>query len=55
MPYPSYPPWFDHPNNNWWSIQVMKLLMIHVYKTMAVHLLCHWQCGCHEVGDWGMG
>lgn len=21
------PPWFDHPNNNWWRIQIMKLLI----------------------------
>jgi len=27
MPSPSYP-WFDHPNNIWWSVQVMKLLNI---------------------------
>jgi hypothetical protein len=23
----SHPPWFDHPNNIWWSVQVMKLLL----------------------------
>jgi len=28
MPHPSHPPWFDHPNNIWWSVQVMKLLII---------------------------
>jgi hypothetical protein len=22
----SHPPWCDHPNNIWWSVQVMKLL-----------------------------
>jgi hypothetical protein len=22
MPHPSHPPWFDHPNNIWWSVQV---------------------------------
>jgi len=28
MPHPSQLPWFDHPNNIWWSVQVMKLLII---------------------------
>jgi hypothetical protein len=28
MPLPSHPPWRDHPNNIWWSIQVMKLLIM---------------------------
>jgi hypothetical protein len=23
---PSHRPWFDHPNNIWWSVQIMKLL-----------------------------
>jgi len=23
---PSYPPWFDHLNDIWWSVQVMKFL-----------------------------
>jgi hypothetical protein len=25
---PSHPLWFDHPNNIWWSVQVMKLLIM---------------------------
>jgi hypothetical protein len=28
MPLPSHPPWFNHPNNIWWSVQVMELLII---------------------------
>jgi hypothetical protein len=28
MPHPSHPPWFDHPNNIWWSVQVIKLLIM---------------------------
>jgi hypothetical protein len=28
IPHPSHSPWFDHPNNIWWSIQVMKLLIM---------------------------
>jgi hypothetical protein len=28
MPHPSHTPWFDHPNNIWWSIQVMKILIM---------------------------
>jgi hypothetical protein len=26
--YPFHPTWFDHPNNIWWSVQVMKLLIM---------------------------
>jgi len=25
---PSHPPWFDHSNNIWWGVQVMKLLIM---------------------------
>jgi hypothetical protein len=28
MSCPSHLPWFDHPNNIWWSIQVMKFLIM---------------------------
>jgi hypothetical protein len=28
MPHPSHPPWIDYPNNIWWSIQVMKPLIM---------------------------
>jgi hypothetical protein len=28
MPRPSHLPWFDHPNNIWWSLEVMKLLIM---------------------------
>jgi hypothetical protein len=27
MPYPSPPPWFDHSNNIWRLIQIMKLFI----------------------------
>jgi len=26
--YASHPSWFDHPNSIWWSMQVMKLLIM---------------------------
>jgi hypothetical protein len=26
IPYPSHPSWFGHPNNSWWSLQIMHLL-----------------------------
>jgi hypothetical protein len=29
VPRRSHPPWFDHPNIIWWSVQVMKLLWIY--------------------------
>jgi hypothetical protein len=25
---PSHPPWFDHPNNIWWRVQIMELLIM---------------------------
>jgi hypothetical protein len=28
MPQPSNSSWFDHPNNIWWSVQIMMLLII---------------------------
>jgi hypothetical protein len=28
MPHQSHPPWPDHLNNTWWSVQVMKLLVM---------------------------
>jgi hypothetical protein len=28
VPQPSHPPWFGHRNNIWWSLQVMKLLIL---------------------------
>jgi len=26
MPIPSHPPWLDHPNNIWYSVQIVQLL-----------------------------
>jgi hypothetical protein len=31
MSRPSRPPWFGHPNNTWWSVQVVKLLIMQSY------------------------
>jgi hypothetical protein len=28
IPHSSHPPWFDHPNNIWWSVQILKLLTV---------------------------
>jgi len=28
MPLPSYPPWLDYPDNIWWTVQVMKFLIM---------------------------
>jgi hypothetical protein len=28
MPHPSHPPLFDHPNNMWWSVKVMKIFIM---------------------------
>jgi hypothetical protein len=31
----SHPPWFDHPNNIWWSVQVMKLLIMQSFPASS--------------------
>ena len=28
MPHPSHSSWFDHPNNIWWEVQIIKLLIM---------------------------
>jgi hypothetical protein len=28
MPRPSYSSWFDHPNDMWWGVQSIKLLVM---------------------------
>jgi hypothetical protein len=28
MPHSSHSPCFDHPNNSWWSVQLMTLLIM---------------------------
>jgi hypothetical protein len=28
MPRPSHSSWFDHPNNIWWAVQIIKLLVM---------------------------
>jgi hypothetical protein len=29
MPRLAHPHWFDHPNNIWWRVKIMKLLIVH--------------------------
>ena len=33
MPRPSHPPPFDHPNNVWWGVQIMKLNNMQFYPS----------------------
>jgi hypothetical protein len=33
---PSQPPWFDHPNNNWWSVQVTTVLLVAVFSSLPL-------------------
>jgi len=30
MPRPSHSSWFDHPNDVWWGVQIVKLLILYV-------------------------
>jgi hypothetical protein len=34
MPRPSHPPWLDQPNKIWWSLDVVKLLIIVVFSSL---------------------
>jgi len=41
MPRQSHPPWYDHPNNTWWNMQVlMPLIMQSVPASRHFLLLC---------------
>jgi hypothetical protein len=33
MSHPSHPPWFDHPDNIWWSVKVIKLLIVQSFPS----------------------
>jgi len=39
MPRPSHYPWFDYPNNIWWSVDFMKLLTVQSPKPLATSSL----------------
>jgi hypothetical protein len=39
MASPPYPPWFDHPNNIWWRVQVTELLIM-LFSQRPVTLSC---------------
>jgi hypothetical protein len=40
MSHPSHPPWLDHPNNIWWTVQVMKLIIMQTSPASRHFLLC---------------
>jgi hypothetical protein len=35
---PSHPPWFDLPNNSWWRVQIMELLIMQFYLSSCYFL-----------------
>jgi hypothetical protein len=37
--HPSHIPWFDHPNNIWWDIQDIKLLIMESFQPPATSSL----------------
>jgi hypothetical protein len=41
MPYPSHPPWLDHSNYTWRTVQVMKLLIMQLSPSF-----------CHSISPW---
>jgi hypothetical protein len=36
---PSHPPWFDHPNNVWWSVRILEDMNLTVLKLQTFFLL----------------
>jgi hypothetical protein len=46
MTHLSHPLWSDHPNNIWWSLQVMKLLI------MQSSSASHYRVITNDVGDY---
>jgi hypothetical protein len=47
MPYPSHYPWFNHPNNIFWRVQIMKLLIENL-KSWSFSL-CNCFLPCHFI------
>jgi hypothetical protein len=41
MPWPSHPPLLDHSNYTWWTIQVMKLLVMQ-FSPASYHFIPLW-------------
>ena len=35
MPTPSHSSWFDHPNNIWWAVQIIKLFLMQVPRLLC--------------------
>jgi len=40
MCHPSHSPWFDHPNNIWWEVQIIKFLIMQCF-TLPCYLVPH--------------
>jgi hypothetical protein len=38
-PRPSHRPWFDHPNNIWWKVQIMELLIMKLFLVSSYIIL----------------
>jgi len=36
MPHPSHSPWFYHPNNIWWGVQIVTLLVLQLPVTASL-------------------
>jgi hypothetical protein len=51
IPCPPHPPWFDHPNNFWWSVQVMKLLIMQCFPAKGTWI---WQEISREYANYRM-
>jgi hypothetical protein len=46
---PSHPPRFDHPNNIWWRIQIMKFLIMQPSPASLHFLSLTSECSNHTV------
>jgi hypothetical protein len=49
IPHPFHPPWYDHSNSIWWSLQVVKLLIMQS-STVSCHFFpCRSKYSHHPV------
>jgi hypothetical protein len=49
MSRPCHPPWFDHPNNIWWSVQVMMFFVMQSSPASRHFLPLRSKCSQHPV------
>ena len=49
MPHPSHSCWYEHPNNIWWGIVIIKLLVMLSFMLLKNPNLIEYHANCNEV------